>query len=345
MLNKKEVKEIREHLERAQNPIFFFDNDSDGLCSFLLLQRYIGRGKGVCIKSFPFLEKSYFHKVRELNSDYIFILDKPEVSQDFLEEASKLNLPVVWIDHHEIDRDLVPKFVYYYNPIFSSGDNAPVTTLCYQVSNKKEDLWIAVAGAIADCYLPDYYAEFEKRYPDLSVKAKKAFDVLYNSEIGKLSAIINAGLKDTTTNVVSMLKFLIKAKTPYEVLEETPKNHLMHKRFKEIEGKYNLLLDKAKQKAGKDKILFFKYSGNLKVNGELANQLSYLFPKKIIIVAYVGDAKVNLSIRGEDILPIFEKVILNFKEAHGGGHQNSVGGQLHVKDLDKFISLMKQEIN
>ena len=46
MLTKKQIKEIKEHLDKAQNPIFFFDNDPDGLCSFLLLQRYCEKGKG-----------------------------------------------------------------------------------------------------------------------------------------------------------------------------------------------------------------------------------------------------------------------------------------------------------
>lgn len=32
MLTEKQISEIREHLEKAQNPLFFFDND-DGLCS------------------------------------------------------------------------------------------------------------------------------------------------------------------------------------------------------------------------------------------------------------------------------------------------------------------------
>ena len=85
MLTEQEVKEIREHLENARNPVFFFDNDPDGLCSFLLLQRYIGRGRGVAIKSFPELDKGYFRKIEELDADYIFILDKPLVSQDFLQ--------------------------------------------------------------------------------------------------------------------------------------------------------------------------------------------------------------------------------------------------------------------
>ena len=71
MLTKNQIQEIKEHLEKAQNPLFFFDNDSDGLCSFLLLQRHIGRGKGIPVKTFPSLDESYFRKITELNPDYI----------------------------------------------------------------------------------------------------------------------------------------------------------------------------------------------------------------------------------------------------------------------------------
>jgi single-stranded DNA-specific DHH superfamily exonuclease len=73
MLTKKQIKEIREHLEKAQNPVFFFDNDNDGLCSFLILRRFLGRGKGVAVKSFPDMNAEYFRRVNEFNSDYIFI--------------------------------------------------------------------------------------------------------------------------------------------------------------------------------------------------------------------------------------------------------------------------------
>ena len=49
MLTQKQIKEIREHLDKAQNPLFFFDNDVDGLTSFLILQRYIGSGRGIAV--------------------------------------------------------------------------------------------------------------------------------------------------------------------------------------------------------------------------------------------------------------------------------------------------------
>src|SRR3989338_5997513 len=111
MLTKKQVQEIKEHLEKAQNPVFFFDNDADGLCSFLLLQRFIGRGKGVPVRSFPDMGKDYYRKVEELNADYVFILDKPMVSKDFFDEVEKHNIPTVWIDHHEIDGLIIPSSI------------------------------------------------------------------------------------------------------------------------------------------------------------------------------------------------------------------------------------------
>ena len=65
MLSKKQIEEIRDSLEKSQNPLFFFDNDVDGFCSFIILQKAIGRGKGVAIKSFPDLDKTYLRKVEE----------------------------------------------------------------------------------------------------------------------------------------------------------------------------------------------------------------------------------------------------------------------------------------
>ena len=154
MLSQEQIAEIREHLEKAQNPVFFFDNDIDGLMSFVILRRYLGRGKGVAIKSFPELDKSYIHKAEEFNSDYIIILDKPIVSNEFLEEAKQRNLPILWIDHHEIDSSYTGDNLSYYNPIFSHNKSSePTSYIVYKISARKEDLWFAMAGSISDNFL------------------------------------------------------------------------------------------------------------------------------------------------------------------------------------------------
>lgn len=337
MLTEKQIKEIKEHLERAQNPLFFFDNDPDGLCSFLLLQRYIKRGKGVAIKSFPDLTGDYFKKVSELKSDYVFILDKPVISKEFWEKIEQVNLPVVWIDHHEVQVK-IPDFVNYYNPIYNKDKKSePVSVLCYQITNKKEDMWIAFVGAISDRFLPDFYPEFKKKYPDLDYDSKNAFDLIYKTDMGKISKLMSAGLKDKTSNVVVMLKFLMKAKNPYEVLEESKGNLLMHRRFKHIENRYKRLLKEALEGHNPlDKILFFQYGGDLSISAELSNELSYKFPDKYIVVMYVKAVKVNISIRGEKIRDKVLKVINGIEGARGGGHENAVGAQVKIEDLELF---------
>lgn len=347
MLTKKQISQIKEHLNKAQNPIFFFDNDQDGLCSFLLLQRYLGRGKGVAVKSFPDLIKDYFRKVNELKADYIFILDKPVVSGEFFKEAEKINIPVVWIDHHTIDKKTIPSFVNYYNPLFNRSKSAePVTALCYQITNKKDDVWIVVVGCVSDKFVPKSYNEFEKKYPDLSIKSKEPLDIFYKSQIGKISKIIGFGLKDRTTNVINMIRFLMKVKTPYEVLEENSKNYTMHYRFKQVESKYQKLLKKATSIGKKQgKMLFFQYGGDLSISGDLSNELAYSFPDKLIVVAYLKGVKTNISIRGKKSRDILLEAIKDLEEVSGGGHEEAVGAQVRFEDLEKFKENLEKLVN
>lgn len=338
MLIEKEITEVRKHLDKSQNPIFLFDNDQDGLCSFLLLRRYVGRGKGVPIKSFPDLSIDYFSKIKEFNSDYIFILDKPVVSDEFFEEARKLNLPVVWIDHHIIDKEKIPSYVNYYNPLFNStkGDE-PVTALCYQISEKKEDLWLAIVGCVSDKFTPFFYKDFFEKYPDLGTKSEDPLDIYYSSQIGKISRIFGFGLKDRTTNVMDMVRFLIEVKSPYEVLEESNKNKSVHNRFKQVDSKYQKLLKKAISLSDEQNdLIFFQYGGDMSMSSDIANRLAYLFPKKIVVVAYTRGMKVNISMRGRKCRDILLKSIEDLKDARGGGHEDAVGGQIRIEDVERF---------
>ena len=345
MLTKKQIKEIKEQLDNSQSPLFFFDNDADGFCSFLLLRRHVGRGKGIPVKSFPELNADYFQKVLEFNADCIFILDKPVVADDFFEEARKMNIPIVWIDHHSNDKK-IPEFVRYYNPLFSKNKkNEPVTYLCYQITEKK-DLWIALVGCIADNFIPDFYKDFKKLFPDLiDENLESAFDIFYNSQIGKIARIFNFALKDRTTNVMKMIKFLTNVASPYEVLDETSVNYTMHKRFKEINRKIEKLLKKAENEESKNNLLFFEYSGELSLSADLSNELIYKFPDKMIIVVYVSSGKANISGRGRKIKDVFLKATKGLENATAGGHENAAGAKIQIKDIEKFRERVEELVS
>ncbi len=334
MLTEKQVEDVRDHLEKAQAPLFFFDNDADGLASYLLLRRYINRGRGVAIKSFPELNVSYARKLHELEPDYVFVLDKPAIASGFLEEVRNLNLPLVWIDHHNVEK---PKEdVFYFNPYHEDKTNEPVSYLCHEIVHRKEDLWISMIGCIGDGFFPNFVKEFKKEYPELwGENIETAFQALYTTEIGKITKILSFALKDRTSRVVNMLRFLAAVKSPYDVLDEEKARNIFS-RFKQVNLKYTKLIDKAK-KFAKNKVLFFQYGGDLSLSADIANELFFLFPDKIIVVAYVKGSKTNVSLRWKnDVRKITLEAIKDLKGATGGGHEHATGAQVSVEDLPKF---------
>ena len=351
MLDKQQIEEIREHLNKSQNPVFFFDNDCDGLMAFILLRRYIGRGKGVAIKSFPELDESYVRKIEEFNADYVFILDKPAVSKEFIEEVNKKNLPIVWIDHHDVKvnlKELNEAYVNYYNPIFSKQKSMePTSYIAYNIAGNKKDLWLAVSGCVADNFLPEFYEDIVREYPELCRKnINSAFEVLYETEFGKLVMMFSFALKDRTSNVVSMINLLFNANSPFDILKEDERNFKISKRYQQVSGIYSKLLEKAKMVARSSrKVIFFQYGGELSLSADLANELSYRFPGKVLIVAYIKGSIANVSVRGKvNIRDITLKAINQIEGSTGGGHEHATGAKLKVEDLPRFKEFFEKEV-
>ncbi len=342
MLTQSQISEFRELLQQAQNPVFFFDNDTDGLAAFLLLRRSVGRGKGVVIKSFPDLNASYARKLHEFKPDCVFVLDKPLIAREFIEAALQLGMKLVWLDHHPLQEH---EGIYYFNPLASSPEsNEPTSYWAYKIADRKEDLWIAMLGCIGDWFLPEFSSELFKQYPDLFSDVKTPAKALYETQLGKVAKMLSFALKDKTSNVVRMIKFLAQVKDTHELLEENARTKSIYQRYREINRKYSKLLEKAKSFA-KGKLLFFQYAGDLSISGELANELFYMFPQKTIAVAYIKGNDAQISLRsGEDIR---EKTATAMKgiEGRSGGHKNACAAKIAVSDLPKFKENLESELN
>ncbi len=334
MLTQPQLQEIKEILEQSQNPLFFFDNDVDGLCSFVILQRALDRGKGVAIKSFPELDETYLRKINELNPDLIVILDKPRVDEKFIGQVLERNLPLLWIDHHHVQvPDEIIKKITYFN---SYPTSEPTTYIAQKVFNRQEDLWLAMIGCIGDVYMPEFAQEFAQKNPEIFNSNLTAFDSLYMTEVGKTIKMLNFGLKDTTTNVLQMMKLLQKANSVQDILEENSKTKQLHYRYNQINKEYKKILEKAEAQDKKDKLLFFTYTGPMSMSSEISNELCFKHKNKIIVVAYKKQDYVNISMRGENVAELTEKAIKGFEGASGGGHKNATGARVRIDDFDKF---------
>jgi len=345
MLNEKQLEEIRAYLENSSNPLFFFDNDADGLMSFLILQRFLGRGKGISLKGLPSLNKSYYQKAEEFNSDCIFVLDRPGIDREVVElNNSGRNIPIVCIDHHQMDGDILVNS--YYNTYLTSKKSEPTSYLCYKITGRKEDMWLAVLGCVGDWFMPEFFEDFKKKYPDLLDSSYNApADIVYKTKLGKIIQIIELSLKDTHNNVVSLCKYLRDAKSPFDILEENSKTDVFIQRYELLNKIVQKNIEKAEEDIDKkNKFLFYTYGGEMSLSQQIATELSYKYPKLKIVIGFIKGNYIKFSLRGDGVRTLMISAMKNIEGATGGGHEFSCGAQMTVDNIQKFKDNLLEEI-
>ena len=339
MLTQKEILEFRNYLKKAENPLFFFDDDHDGLASFLLLWRSVKKGHGVLIKGPPFVDMSYIKKIHEYKADKLFILDKPVLSQEFVDQV---NIPIIYIDHHKVNK---LKGVHYYNPQFNDvKDNRPAAYWCYKVV--KQDIWIATVGSVGDYHVPDFIEQFKKEHPTLVPEKLTINELLYNSKLGKLIKIFNFILKCNTSDTMKCIKILTRIETPEEILnQETPRGRFLYRIFEKINKKYEAVYNDAIKTKPEGKLLLYTYAAKDSFTSVVSNEISYKHPDKIVIIARRKDDRVIMSLRSTKIvLPPLIRKALDGIEGYGGGHDLASAANVPEQDFTRFIDQLKAQI-
>ncbi|MFP4402581.1 MAG: DHH family phosphoesterase [Candidatus Nanoarchaeia archaeon] len=159
-------------LEDPQHSVFIFhDNDSDGLCSYLLLKN-----------SYPTIKRGHFI-TKEIESQeialqhipeqttHVICVDTPSIETSILTKLTSL-YNVIILDHHVLDNNkkqfidelISQNKLTYVNPLdYNSKDSRPVTYFCYLLSNKSEqDVQFALIGTIADFYITPLLIDIEQ---------------------------------------------------------------------------------------------------------------------------------------------------------------------------------------
>jgi single-stranded DNA-specific DHH superfamily exonuclease len=341
MLSKKDIEYIRKELTEAKNPLYFYDDDPDGMCSFILLYKLSHEGKGVIVKSSPVLDRRFLRKVEENHPDKIFVLDKPMMEQEFVDGAKT---KIIYIDHHN---PLDLKNVEYFNPKIKDPDiYIPVTRMAYQINNDPKNLWIATVGCLFDWYMPDFIDEFVKKYPHLLPEKKDLADAVYKQPVGKLVRIFSFLLKGRISEVNKCVKILTRIETPEEILnQETSQGRYIYKRFEQINQPYVALLKDAKKQVTRSKLLLYYYGDQQwSFTADLANELTNNYPEKVVLIARKKSGEMKCSLRSKTpVLGILTRA-LEGVEGYGGGHPNACGTVIKEHDWELFLKNLKREI-
>lgn len=327
----------REKILNSTRPVILFDDDPDGLASFLLLYRMMRAGKGIPLKGSP-LNEDFAQKINEYSPDLVIILDKAKVEQEFFDA---IKTSCIWIDHHDLQQ---PKGILYINPQEHS-ENIPTSSLGYAIAQSDE--WIATIGIVADWQLPpqELREKIQLQYPNLlPANMTSAPQALFESEAGILARVFSFNLKGRVGDITSALKILSRIKEPYELLEKKhAQAKLVMKKYEQLLSEYQPLLEDAKKSLENDLIIFTYSSHTTSFTPDLSNELLYLYPQATIFIARESNGSYKCSIRDNtrDIKSVLESVIEEVG-GDGGGHENACGAIIPNELFGEFIEKFKE---
>ncbi len=340
MLTPQQITFLREELATAKNPLFFHDGDADGLCAFLLLYKIHREGKGFALNSTSILDASFVRKVEELNPDKIFVLDIPVVEQDFIDKVKR---PIFWLDHH---MPLERQNIHYFNPRLKDKEAyVPTTRMAWQVSEREEDMWIATAGCLADYSMPDFIQKFQEKYPVFLPRIEDLPTTVFKMPVSKLIKFFFFIQKGPSGEVRKSLQILTRIQSPDEIfMETTAQGRFLGKRFEKINKKYEELLQTAKKSVTRSRLLLFYYTEQQwSFTANLANELSSLYPQKVILIVRKKGSEMKCSLRAKNVLSILQKSLQGI-DGRGGGHPDACGAVIKENDWERFLENFKNEL-
>ena len=342
------INKIKKELSSAFRPLFFFHDDCDGICSFLIIYKFLPQAEKpyVIVKSDPYVDKRFIGKLRYANPDIVIVLDLADIKQSFLERSKQ---HIIWIDHHGPAEKKNDRILYLNPRLY--GYNYPVSALCYEIADKPENLlWIATLGCIADWHIPDFFPRFLKKYPGLAER-KSIGDIIYKTKLGKIIRILSFALMGRSKEAYPYIEHIKKLQSPYELLNaETSHARIILKKYEKINKEYQSLFAKAlknMKKKEEEPLFVFTYSNaKYSLTKELANELIYLFQDKSIIIGREKNNEISLSLRTRKIN--LRKAVAYAIEGlwgYGGGHEHAAGATIKKSDLPLFLERLKTFIS
>lgn len=337
------MSQFRAFAEKAERPLIFFDDDGDGTTAFTMLYRSIGKGNGVPVKNGPEVTDFFLRKVEEYQPDIIFVLDKPLVSDVFIDGVS---VPIVWLDHHA-PQEHKQEHVHYFNPRVADDDDARCTSYwMYHFIGKPEDSWIGLTGVIADWNMPDFLEELEERFPEL-LPDERAFKNYYlHPTLGILVRLMTFMQKGTVKESMQAIKTFTRIEHPKEILKQTtPRGKFLWRRYQQYAQEYDALLERALQ-LDKKGLLVFEYEATTSFTKELSNELLLSTDADIIIVARKHEGFCKASFRSKEV-NIVDRLQEALKGLRGnvGGHSQACGGKINLHDWKTFIDRFAKSLD
>lgn len=339
----------KKFIEESERPLVIYHIDSDGICSAVLMLKYLKffEKSASLIPSSPqkMMQRSFYKGLPE--SDLIIIVDIPaDEFEDKINEYLE-GKKIIIFDHHKITKDMNSENIVHFHPTFFGIEKyCPASKLIFDVLSKfderiKEFDWIACIGIIGDSGAEEW-REFIERTLIRCRYSKGREGPKYDTVLGEIERMIGSARSHSGERGAEYaIEVLLNSKDIEDFLKKSKKlkkwKEEVEMYIEDMEIEFHMRKEYFKELG----LAFFEMEKpKYRIGSPLATILSKKYPHLTIVIIVKKDkiALVNMR-RGDgkvDVAELVKKALKGIENSSGGGHRNAAGAQLPSEYVNEF---------
>lgn len=355
----KKAVEFLENIKKTDEIVVVFNNDGDGICSCVLLNKFLamtGRRKPYIINQPMPMDKNIIQRIQTTVPHKIIFLDiAADQQQSILKKLGGI-CDILIVDHHQVFKNMNTSTdakrragtnIVHYNPRMERSDVYMSTSycvykICTKIADMPDDLWIAGVGMVSDYNLNDS--------KDLVKAIKEKYGLeepLYGTKLGRLADMISA---TRATNALSCEQMVdVFEKAMFDEFEQAKNADKMKEAADTIQNEMSSLMQDAQERSEKiGNIIFYNIKTKFNLGSSLSTKLSENFRNQLVIIYERSGNRVKVSARNQAKNINAGKVLqkaASLAGGSGGGHEAAAGATIPADNWENFREALIKSVN
>ncbi len=344
--------EFMKNITGKDDIVIIYNNDGDGICSCVLIQKYLER-KG-CRK--PFIisqpmppENNLIRKIQTTLPTKIIFLDMAiDQEQTFMKKLGNI-CDILIVDHHQVTKDMNGKNIVHMNPRLKNPKIYQSTTylackIVSQLDDFSDSLWVASVGMISDYNLDDSQDVVKLIKEKYNIKNPK----MYDTDFGRLADMIAAAKATKMLSMEQLVELFMNIKDPQNFSEIKNADKLLSA-YQEVENELVRIRTELENKVERiGDIIFYRFSSKYNLRSPVSTMLSEKHRDKVVVVYEKVGSWIDVSSRNQS--KKYNVGLLLKRAAEGlkgsaGGHEAAAGAKIPEKNWEAFKQRLLELVN
>ncbi|MEK6927438.1 MAG: DHHA1 domain-containing protein [Nanoarchaeota archaeon] len=334
--NEKRFSEFVKSLESAKKIVAVSHLDLDGVASAKVVDYALQVDRVILSEYYASDNEDLLQRIKKEKPSHVIFTDLV-IKKEFAEKVAKFAYVLV-IDHHIHEQDYNSDKIFFLD---SPESGMCASYLAYYLFSKISDLskidWLVACASISDFCYKSIWRWMESVCEKYGDKFRG----------GMIEGVDSGKIWDLQWKMVLGLLHFKNVEEGYKLIGlKFGDIGDLNKYYVSIQKEFDLFLKKFdSEKIKFNDGEFWEVNSESPIKSILVNYLSTKEQDKIFIFAKIKEEKYSLSARRQDgkvsVRDLLIKLVEGFEGASVGGHFKAAGGNIMLKDREKFLERLK----